>query len=131
MIRSVTVGEVMSSDLITTHPQTTLHEAVSVMLRHRVSGLPVVDDDGSLLGMLTEQDCLRAAYRSVYYQAPDPTVANAMTSNPQCTAPEVDIMVAIEIFLNAPFRRLPVMVDGRLVGLLSRRDALRALGEST
>jgi len=127
MIRSTTVREVMTPATITVPPEARLHDAVQILLRERISGLPVVDSNGRLLGILTEQDCLRLSYRIHYFESAESTVAEAMTPDPVCIEPEADIMTAVEVFLHRRFRRLPVLSNGRLVGLISRRDALRAV----
>jgi CBS domain-containing protein len=127
MIQTARVEEFMARELMVVRPNTEIHEAVALMLDRRVSGLPVVDEGGHLVGILTEQDCLRVAFQSHYHQAPAGTVANAMTSNPTTIDAQDDIMTAIDVFLRASFRRLPVLAGGTLVGVLSRRDALRVL----
>jgi CBS domain-containing protein len=125
MIRTTTVGEVMTTATITVPPEARLHDAVQILLRERISGLPVVDSEGRLLGILTEQDCLRVSYRIHYFESQEGTVAEAMTPDPTWIEPEADIMTAVEVFLHRQFRRLPVLSNGRLVGLITRRDALR------
>ena len=127
MIQIVRVQDLMSTRLVMVRPETGVHEAVALLLERRISGLPVVDDNGALVGILTEQDCLRVAFGNDYYEAPGRTVAEAMTPSPQTVDANADIMTAIDLFLNCPFRRLPVVRDGALVGILSRRDALRMI----
>lgn len=127
MIAKTVVGDVMTTQLRTVAPDASLNEAVDLLLRHSISGLPVVDEAGRLVGILTEQDCLRSAYQSDYYQDRDRAVAKAMTPDVLTIDAEADIMTAMSLFLDRSFRRLPVLSEGRLVGLVSRRDVLRAL----
>lgn len=123
----VTVRELMATDVRTVRPDLDLFEAAALLLRHGVSGLPVVDDDGRLVGILTEQDCLRSAFAIDYYRESVGRVRDAMTADPRTVEAGANVMLAIELFLANAFRRLPVVDDGRLVGILSRRDALRLL----
>lgn len=124
---AVRVKDVMTTKLVVVGPQASLDEAVGLMLDHRVSGLPVVDDSGALRGIVTEQDCLRVAFAERYHQTPERKVESAMTQKVMTIDAGQDIMIAIDLFLRHSFRRLPVLDSGKLVGLISRRDALRAL----
>jgi len=127
MIQITRVKDLMNTAPIAVRPETGVHEAVAVLLEQRLSGLPVTVEQGALVGIDTEQDCLRAAFRNDYYGAPGRTVAEAMTPSPETLDADDDIMIAIGLFLDRPFRRFPVVRDGTLVGILSRRDALRLL----
>lgn len=127
MIQITRVKDLMNTAPIVVQPETGVHEAVAILLEQRLSGLPVTDEQGALVGIVTEQDCLRAAFRNDYYGAPGRTVAEAMTPSPETLDADDDIMIAIDLFLDRPFRRFPVVRDGTLVGILSRRDALRLL----
>ncbi len=128
MIRCTRVHELMTPEPYVVSPQTEVHEAIGLLLKHRISGLPVVAD-GALVGIVTEQDCLRVVFQSGYYQAPGRTVAAAMTHAPETVDADADIMTAIDLFLQRPFRRFPVVRNGTLVGILSRREALRLIKE--
>jgi CBS domain-containing protein len=119
----------MTTELIVVRPEIEVHQAVALLLEHRISGLPVVDADGALVGIITEQDCLRVVFQSDYYQDAGRRVADAMTHSPETIDADDDIMTAIDLFLHRPFRRFPVVRDGILVGILSRREALRLVKE--
>ncbi len=127
MIRRITVADVMSTALITTTADAGLAEAADLLVRHGISGLPVLDAAGGLVGIVTEQDCLRVACRRDYYQGGARTVGEAMTRDVVSIDADADIMTAIDAFLRHSFRRLPVLRAGRLVGLVSRTDALRVM----
>jgi len=129
MMPSQRVHEFMSTDVVVVRPEASVLEAVALLLEERVTGLPVVNEAGALVGILTEQDCLRVAFQDGYYQGPGRTVAQAMTPDPHTLDADADMMTAIELFLKRPFRRFPVMKNGALVGVLSRRDALRMIKE--
>ena len=129
MIPRTHVHQLMTTELLVVRPEAQVHEAVALLLKHQVSGLPVVDQEGGLVGIITEQDCLRAVFQSDYYQDAGRRVADAMTSSPETIDAEADIMTAIDLFLRRPFRRFPIVRDGTLVGILSRREALRLIKE--
>ncbi len=127
MIPRRSVREFMSSVPITIAPEAPVVGAIQTLLQERVSGLPVVDDDGKLVGIVTEQDCLKAAHQDSYYGEPRYRVERIMSREIVSIDPDVDVAVAIELFLSHPYRRLPVVKDGALLGVLSRRDCLKAL----
>jgi len=122
-----TVRDWMSTDLVAAHAGMSVHEAMALLLEHRVSGLPVIDDRGDIVGILTERDCLRVAYAASYYQDLGSLVGETMTREVETIDADADIATAIERFLKSPYRRFPVLQGTRLVGQISRRDVLRAL----
>jgi Predicted transcriptional regulator, contains C-terminal CBS domains len=95
-------------------------------LRHNISGAPVADETGRLVGMLTAKDCFRAVLHAHYHQEPGETVARFMTRAVQTLEADLDIITAAEAFLASNYRRFPVMQEGRLVGNITRNDLLRA-----
>ncbi|HSG87697.1 MAG TPA: CBS domain-containing protein [Pseudomonadales bacterium] len=130
-MRSVKVADYMTRKLVTFTPSTPLYEALTVMLESRISGAPVVDDDGGLVGVLSEIDFLEAMLKGSYHGHVEGTVGDVMTEGAQTVQSDVDIYSVSEMFLGDKRRRLPVMEDGRLVGQISRRDVLRAIKDWT
>jgi CBS domain-containing protein len=124
------VGDHMTRDVVTLAPGQEINSALSVLLRHKVSGAPVVDGSGALVGMLTEKDCLRAALEASYYRDWGRSVQAYMTREVVTIDAGLDIVGACQKFLDGPYRRFPVMEDGRMVGLISRTDILRALADT-
>jgi CBS domain-containing protein len=127
MTPPTTVRDHMSTDLIAARAEMSVHEAMDLLLEHHVSGLPIIDERGGIIGILTERDCLRVAYAASYYQDLGSLVGETMTREVETIDADADIATAIERFLNSPYRRLPVLQGTRLVGQISRRDVLRAL----
>lgn len=128
----VAIRDIMTEQMIRVHPDTSVEEAASLLLRHGVSGLPVTHEDGRLAGVLSEYDLLEHLLRG----APDgESIGQYMTANVRSVSPDDDAIQVARIFREEHFRRLPVVEDGRLVGLVSRRDlmrlvvSLRSLGE--
>ena len=122
------IGEYMDEVVPTLSPETQIMKAVDFLLRHRVTGAPVVDFDGRLLGIITETDLLRLVTGGIQGQpATETTVAEYMTTDVVTVPPTVDIYYVAGIFLNNKFRRLPVVKDGRIVGAITRYDLLRII----
>ena len=130
MKRVALVSDYMARDLITLSPQTEINRAMSVLLDNRISGAPVLADDGTLVGVLSKKDCLKAAMQASYYRSWGSTVEAYMSRDVQTLEAGMDIFEATNAFLESSFRRFPVVEDGRLVGQISRADALRAMKDS-
>lgn len=126
MLKIVKVRDYMTSDLICVSPHTDLARAVETLLLHKISGAPVVDGEGRLVGMLSEADCLKGIFTGSYFDEESGTVESVMTEAETIDADE-DIVRAAEYFIRQGRRRLPVLADGALVGQISRRDILRAV----
>jgi CBS domain-containing protein len=121
----------MSRELITFAPEMEIMRAVSIMVEQDISGAPVVDADGQLVGMLTERDCIETAAHSGYFDELGGRVAEYMSSPVETVSPETSLMDLAERLLASRYRRYPVVEDGRLIGLISRRDVLKALKRSS
>jgi len=117
------VKEVMTRSVVSVSPTDDIDTAVSLMIRHNVSGIPVVDDDQVLQGVITECDllCLLTNIDTDRKCVMDYASLNAMVVYENTSLVEVvDLMTA------NPYRRLPVVdPDGKLVGVVSRRDLIR------
>lgn len=127
MSKPILVREVMATGLVTLNPATPIFQAITSLLKNRVSGAPVVDEGGRLVGVLSEKDCLRIfANEAFFSQNAGGPVSDYMTRNTLVVDPDDDVFKAADVFLKHTFRRLPVVEDGRLVGQISRRDVLKA-----
>lgn len=134
------VRDLMTTDIITVGPDTSLKEAARRMLAAGVSGLPVTDE-GGLIGIITEADFVKTeAQRGAKKRAGllglfvresgitsyERTVGDVMTSNVRTVPPGSDHVAAARMMQASRVKRLPVVEDGTLVGLISRSDMLRA-----
>lgn len=129
MLKSIKVRDYMTRHLVTFRSDTDLFTAINRLLEHRISGAPVVDSQGHLIGLLSEGDCLRGILSGAYYEAVGGTVSTYMTTTVETVSPEADIIELSERFLRGRRRRMPVIENGRLVGQISRHDVLRAVKE--
>lgn len=127
MLRSIIVRDYMAANLVTFSPDTDVMQALHRLVAQRISGAPVVDERGNLVGMLSERDCLRVALQATYHEESAGKVKDYMSTGVTTVEADTTILEVAEMFLSAPYRRYPVVEDIRLVGQISRRDVLRAL----
>ena len=127
MPRPITVKDYMSANLITFTPDMPILAAIAQLVEKRVSGAPVVDQRGNLVGMLSEKDCLSIALHTSYHAEEAGTVSEYMQPRVETVDAEASIVEVARLFLTQEYRRYPVLRENRLVGQISRRDALRAL----
>jgi CBS domain-containing protein len=104
-------------------------DAIHELVHHRIAGAPVVDDKGDLVGMLSELDCMKVALNAGYYGDWGGPVSDYMSTEVESVDANMNIVDLAQRFLDSGFRRFPVLRNHRLVGQISRRDALRALSE--
>ncbi len=126
---SANVKDYMSANLVTLSPTTGILEAARHLVEQRISGAPVVDHQGNLVGILSEKDCMRIALQAGYHSDAAGTVAEYMHQEVKTVEAELNIVDVAMMFIEDDYRRYPVIKDGRLVGQISRRDVLRALAE--
>ena len=129
MSAMILVRDYMSKKVATLRPDMEILTAVHTLLKHRVSGAPVVDDSGRVIGVLTERDCMKVVLDASYYQQPGGLVDEFMTKEPMVLDPNMSIVDAAKQFYEKRYLRYPVVDNGRLVGVLSRSDVMRAMGE--
>ena len=141
------VSDVMTKRVISISPETSVFVAIQLMLKHHISGLPVIDNHAKLVGVITEGDFLRRAEieterkRSIWLDALlGPTegateyvhshglaVKEVMTGNPIAVVENTPLGEAVLLMENKNVKRLPVLRDGKVVGIISRANLMRAL----
>jgi CBS domain-containing protein len=129
MSRSLVVRDHMTTDVATLKPEMEITHAVHFLIAHNISGAPVLDRHGSLVGILTERDCMRVVMLADYHGMPTGLVKDFMSVKPESIEPGQSILDLAERFIEGRFHRYPVVDNGRLVGIISRRDVMRAMGE--
>jgi CBS domain-containing protein len=127
--KSALVKDYMTGKLVTFHPDTDVLDAIHELVNHGIAGAPVTDDQGQLIGMLSELDCMKIALHAGYHGQWGGPVSEYMTSDTETIDADMSIIDLAQRFLDTTYRRFPVMKDHRLVGQISRRDVLRALGQ--
>jgi CBS domain-containing protein len=116
----------MTRELVTLDPELDVIAAMRLLFERGISGAPVVDTHGNLVGMLTQRDCLEVAYRAGYHQEPAGKVSHYMSCELETIPAELGLMEVIGVFLRSRYRRFPVVDDQRPVGILSREDVVGA-----
>jgi CBS domain-containing protein len=118
------VRDIMTTKVVTLTPEASVEEAIDTLVDQRISGAPVVDAEGRLLGVLTEYHLLKiASFPSVQ----DMTVGELMTKAVWVISEDAHISVAADLLARHRIRRLPVVDHGYVVGVISRRDVIRHL----
>lgn len=119
----------MAKKLISFKPEQSALDAMEILLKNKISGGPVIDDHGDLVGIISEGDCLKQISHSRYYNAPmmNIKVKDYMVKNVKTIDAFATIFEAADQFLNSHIRRFPVMEHGKLVGQISQRDVLEAV----
>jgi len=116
------VKHIMTTKVIAVSPEATIDEAVSLLLDHKVSGLPVCDEQQRLLGVISEIDIIDLVYETSIELS---KVRDHMTKDVRTLDCEASLDDAANIFCTKAIRRIPVTQGGRLVGIVSRRDLIR------
>ncbi|MBF9029024.1 CBS domain-containing protein [Rhodobacterales bacterium HKCCE3408] len=129
MADPLSIRSVMETDILRVPPSEPIRRAIASMTATRAQAVAVVEEDGTLAGILTEKDCFRPALHASYYQEWRGTVAEHMSAPVVTIEAGEDLVRAAEMFLGMPHRVFPVLDKGELVGMLSRSDVMAALFE--
>lgn len=149
------VADVMTQNPITVKPETSLEEAIQLLAKYKISGLPVIDESHNMVGILSETDLMwqamgtplpayimvldsviylknPAQYQQELHKALGQTVKDAMTEHVVITQPDATVRQAAQLMHDHKIRRLPVVnADKKLVGILTRGDIVREMAQST
>ncbi|SHJ71929.1 CBS domain-containing protein [Arenibacter nanhaiticus] len=132
----ILVADYMTKSLITFTPEQSILEVMELFAKHHISGGPVLDSKGALIGIISEADCMKQISESRYFNQPilDKNVERFMSTEVETIPYDMTIFDAAGIFDKHKRRRLPVMQNGVLVGQISRKDiviaALKLSGHS-
>ncbi len=149
---ALTAGDLMTRDVITVHPETSLRDAARMLMRSRIGGMPVIDADGAIIGILSEGDLVRWSEELGERQAwwlnmladgfdlsPDflaeirsehARVRAAMHKDVVSIPESLPAREVARLMADRHFKRLPVVRDGKLVGIVARADLVRALADT-
>jgi CBS domain-containing protein len=118
----------MTTNLVTFGPEDEIGDVIRTLMEKQISGAPVLNDKRELIGIISEQDCLRVIIDSVYHNHPisKHVVKDYMNKEIITLTVSDDVVSAANMFLKHRFRRFPVVENGVLRGLVSKRDILAA-----
>ncbi len=125
----ILVSDYMTTKLITFKPEQSIEDVIMLLIKHKISGGPVVNDQMELIGIISEGDCMKQISESRYYNMPmnsDHTVEKAMVRNVETIDGNMNIFDAANKFVEAKRRRFPIVENGKLIGQISQKDVLKA-----
>lgn len=125
---SLKVRDYMTTNLVTFNPNQSVQEVVEAIIKHKISGGPVVNDKNELVGIISEGDCLKQLSESRYYNMPleHDNVEKRMAKDVETIDGNMDVFDAANKFLNSKRRRFPIVENGKLIGQISQKDILKA-----
>jgi len=141
------VADIMTSPVLALRPTASVTDAARLMLTHQVSGLPVIDENGALAGIVSEGDFLRRSELGTerkrsgwleflvspgqaaeeYVHAHGRKVTQIMQADVATTTPEASLEEVVELMNKHDVKRLPVIADGKVIGIVARSDLMRAM----
>ncbi|WP_347373685.1 CBS domain-containing protein [Aequorivita sp. Q41] len=127
----IKVSDYMTRNLVTFRPEQSILEVMEVLLKKRISGGPVVNENNELVGIISEGDCMKQLSDSRYHNHPmeDIKVEEHMIKNVDTIDGNMNVLDATTKFLESKHRRFPILENGKLVGQISQSDVLRAAME--
>ncbi len=122
------VSDYMTRDLITFKQTQSVEEVIDTLIKHKISGGPVVNDNNELIGIISEGDCIKQISDSRYYNMPQEnnSVEKHMIRNVETIDGNLNVFDAATKFLESKRRRFPIVENGKLVGQISQKDILKA-----
>lgn len=132
MQKTVKVSDYMITRLITVKADMDISEVMEIFIKHKISGAPVVDDNGDLIGLFSEADCIKGYLQCAYNENSGGCglVSDTMTTELTTINASDDIVSAAQVFMEHRRRRIPVLDNGKLVGQISRHDLLKAIHDN-
>ncbi|MEN8237832.1 MAG: CBS domain-containing protein [Actinomycetota bacterium] len=116
------VRDLMTTDVVAVAPSTSIRDAARMMFRYRVSGLPVVDPEGHVIGIITEGDFLAMELKRADGGTTAEFVRDAMSHSVLSISPDLEVMDAARYMYEHDVKRVVVIEDGMMTGIISRFD---------
>ncbi len=133
-MKSTAIKDYMNSNPVTVTADTNIADVVKITLKHKISGVIVVDSSNALLGMISELDCLREMADSIYHDGRNTSSSSAkdiMTKEVTIVSPDAQLFDVVRSMLNQGQRRRPVVENGKLIGQVTCRQLLKFITSFT
>ena len=127
MLSTLKVADYMSGNVITFPKDMDVFTGIKKLLDHKITSAPVVDENGQMIGMFSEKSGLKVFLESIYDQGVSGKVGEYLLTGIETIDEYTSIVDVAEKFETSPFRSFPVLRDGKLIGIISRVDVLKAL----
>lgn len=123
-MKTTKVRDIMTTNIIATKKDIHLTEVMALLLRNHISGLPVEDDEGNLIGIISEIDLVNSVFSG---NADGTTAEEVMSKAVLSFSPDMELAELVQVFSSKRLRRVPIVDKGKVVGIVSRRDILREM----
>jgi len=127
MANKHTIEEIMQHDPVYARTGQLLIDVVEILTKHKTTGMPVIDDNRKVVGFISEQDCIHSMLETSYFCEGNPSVDEVMSSTPLTVSPKDSVVDLARTMGRDKPKVYPVVEDGKLVGLVTRNDVLKAL----
>jgi CBS domain-containing protein len=127
-VKNVLVRDIMTKNLILFRPKQSIHDVMKLFIKYKISGGPVINKHGDLMGVISEADCMKEISESRYFNMPilDKSVYHFMTKEVETIEANTSVFDAASTFFRTKRRRFPVLDKKNLVGQVSRKDIVIA-----
>ena len=119
------VKEIMTAEVVTVTEETPIYEALNLLTEYEISGMPVVDVNRKLVGMLTEKDVLEILINPKL--SIEATVGQYMSRKVVSFSEDDDVIMVCKFLISVPLRRVPIVRHEKLVGIVSRHDIIKLI----
>ena len=128
IVKNILVRDIMTKNLILFRPKQSIHDVMKAFIKYKISGGPVVNKYGDLMGIISEADCMKEISESRYFNMPilDKSVYHFMTKDVETIEANNSVFDAASTFFRTKRRRFPVLDNKKLVGQVSRKDIVIA-----
>ena len=126
-MHSILVKDYMDKNPHAINQSASVREAIMTIVKHRITGAPVVDDNNQLVGFISEHDCIGKLLNDAFYSDESVNVSHLMHAQAVTVTPDTSILEVAESMMKGPYKNYPVVEGKKLAGFISREHVLEAL----